>query len=133
LGLTNAVREGARFGASADASSTTWTDDVIARVRSTQFDDHGSVPATAVCVQLYKQGSGPVSGKAACDQGNGSVAPALAIPNVSATPAVPSDIPADTCVVRVVAARNFNINAVMVPVFHGTIVRGSVARYEKDC
>src|ERR1051325_6492496 len=36
LGLTNAVREGARFGASSDASpamAAQWADDVIARVR----------------------------------------------------------------------------------------------------
>ncbi len=59
LGVTNAVREGARFGATADASvvPSTWTTDVIARVRDTQFDDFGSPPHTAVCVQLIKNGA----------------------------------------------------------------------------
>lgn len=50
LGVTNAVREGARFGATADATSTTWAADVISRVRATQFDDPAA--ETAVCAQL---------------------------------------------------------------------------------
>ena len=39
IGLTNAVREGARFGATGDIASATWSPDVIDRVRETQFDD----------------------------------------------------------------------------------------------
>ncbi len=40
-------------------------------------------------------------------------------------------MPTDVCVVRVIAARNFTINAVLLPVYNGTIMRGSVARYER--
>lgn len=128
LGLTNAVREGARFGASADAVSSSWAADVIARVRATQFDDAASTPETSVCVQLYKQGTGVV--KSACDQAGG---PALAISDASSVPQVPAGLPTDTCVVRVVAARAYQITIVFAPIPAGTAVRGSVARYEREC
>jgi Flp pilus assembly protein TadG len=131
IGVTNAVREAARFGASADASSASWASDVIARVRATQFDDLSATPETAVCVQLYNQGSGPV--QSSCDQGDGSVSPALTIADTASVPKVPAYIPSGTCVVRVVAARNFTIITGMAPMFESTAVRGSVARYEKDC
>lgn len=128
LGLTNAVREGARFGASSDAVSSSWASDVISRVRATQFDDTASTPETSVCVQLYKQGTGAV--RSACDQAGG---PALAIASASSAPQVPAGLPADTCVVRVVAARAFTITIVFAPIPAGTAVRGSVARYEREC
>jgi Flp pilus assembly protein TadG len=132
IGVTNAVREGARFGASADDTAS-WPADVLSRVRATQFDDSGTPPETAVCVQLYKQGTGPVSGMSDCEQGDGSVSPALAISSNPATPPkVPSGVPTDTCVVRVLAARNFTINAILAS-WDQTAVRGSVARYEGEC
>ena len=53
IGVTNAVREGARFAATADASvPATWSSDVISRVRATQFDDPSL--DTEICVQLWK-------------------------------------------------------------------------------
>ena len=39
IGVTNAVREGSRFGATADATLATWASDVIAKTRTSQFDD----------------------------------------------------------------------------------------------
>lgn len=128
LGVTNAVREGARFGATADATSATWAQDVISRVRATQFDDPTS--ETAVCAQLvkYTLAGGPSQTKVSCNQANG---PALSMPGFNAYPAVPAGLPDQACVVRVVAAREFQINIVVVPVWNGTIVRGAVARYER--
>lgn len=128
LGVTNAVREGARFGATANASTGDWAGDVIARVRATQFDDSTSSPATAICVQLVK---GSASVRSSCNQGNGSVQPALGMPPLTAYPSVPAGLPATVCVVRVVAARNYTINAVFAR-WDRTMMRGSVARYERD-
>jgi Flp pilus assembly protein TadG len=122
LGVTNAVREGARFGASSDTSAS-WPTDVIARVRQTQFDDPSS--ETSVCVEFFNSGVKD-STKSDCDAAGG---PGVSASDLSAYP-IPTGT---TCVVRVVAARKFTINAVMVPLYSGTMVRGSVARYERDC
>jgi len=136
IGLSNAVREGARFGATdhpggaslpfTGAEWDTWANDTIARVRGTQFDD--SSGATAVCVDMYKVGSGPIGASAKCHQGNGSVSPPL---DATKAPAVStSQIAADTCVVRVWSARPFEINLVVAPIQAGYIRRSSVTRYE---
>ena len=130
IGVTNAVREGARFGATADASSSSWLADVRARVRATQFDDTTSdtTSTTAVCVQLVRQGSPNVAVKESCVSAAG---PSLTMPALTAFPAVPAGLPPESCVVRVIAAREFQINIAVVPVWTGTLVRGSVARYER--
>lgn len=131
IGLANAVREGSRFGATADAASDDWAADVISRVRTTQFDDSSTPPDTAVCVQLYKQGSGPVANRSECEAGDPSL-PALSMPTSNKFPAVPATIDAGQCVVRVIAARPFSINIVIAPIYNGVAVKGAVARYERD-
>lgn len=135
IGLSNAVREGSRFGATNhpggaimpydNAQWTTWATDTIARVRGTQFDDPGN--STAVCVDMYKAGTGTVAGSQLCHQGNGQVQPAL---DATAAPTVASDIAAGTCVVRVWSARPFEVNLVVAPVKAGLVRRSSVNRYE---
>jgi hypothetical protein len=139
IGLSNAVREGARFGATAHPGSaklpftnaqwTQWGTDTINRVRGTQFDDAiDSTSSTAVCVDMYKVGTGTLSGSALCSQGNGAVQPALA---AAQAPAVSTgNIASGTCVVRVWAARNFDINLVVAPITAGRLIRSSVTRYE---
>lgn len=120
IGATNAVREGSRFGATADAASSSWVGDVTLRVRGTQFDDPSS--ETAVCVQLWKAGTGQVKG--GC---TGS----LTMPADTAYPKVPTSLVAGTCVVRVVASRPYTINAVFTQ-WDNNMVKGAVARYERD-
>jgi Flp pilus assembly protein TadG len=130
LGVTNAVREGARFGATTDATvPATWATNVISRVRYTQFDD--SINDTAICVQLYQSGTGPVPNTTKCDQGNGSVSPTLAMPpDTDPKHGIPAGLTTNQCVVRVIAARNFDISYVL-----GRVTRASVsyavARYER--
>jgi len=122
IGVTNAVREGSRFGATADSTQSTWVSDVLARTRDTQFDDPAQ--QTAVCVQLYKQGTGMV--KQGCVVG----ATTLTMPASDQYPAVPDGLTTGTCVVRVIAARPYSINAVVAS-WDRTMLRGSVARYER--
>ena len=132
IGVQNAVREGARFGATGDVTSLTWTNDVIARVRSTQFDDGTTAAAsgTSVCVQLFKAPSTVVKWECSIGQKNG---PTLAPPATStADPAVPDGLAPGTCVVRVLAARKFEINGGIAQ-WGGTIERGSTAMYERTC
>jgi len=132
IGVQNAVREGARFGATADATQSTWADDVITRVRSSQFDDGANAvtSGTSVCVQLFKAPDTVV--KSACSTG-GSNAPALTAPASStSSPAVPANLQSGSCVVRVIASRRFVLN-VVVKTWSGTIIRAATAAYERVC
>jgi Flp pilus assembly protein TadG len=126
LGITNAVREGARFGAIAETTTGTWPGDVAARVRDTQFDDaKDSTSETSICVEFYRNGSLD-SGLSACNDASG--------PMVSSTDLAKFPVPSVSsgCVVRVVATRNFTISAPpLVPPMTRKMVRGSVARYER--
>ncbi len=126
---TNAVREGSRFGATADASSAvaaTWATATITRVQDTLFDGTGG-PST-VCVQLWKVGTGEVANTGKCTSTTGG--PALTRPTTAAEdPAVPANT-AGTCVVRVLAARPFTID-VGVARWEETMVMSSVAHYER--
>ena len=128
-GLANAVREGSRFGASADASSAVaaqWATDVVSQVRATQFDDPAEL--TTVCVQLWKIGTGAVAGTGTCVTPTGG--PTLVLPaTASAEPAVPSG-PDGSCVVRVIAARRFTINIALAS-WNDVTVSQSIARYER--
>ena len=130
ISLTDAVREGARFGATGDATvPPTWAGDVIARVRTSQIDDPAQT--SAVCVQLWKGSA--LTGTAVtslCDQGTfGSPALSVADPSF---PNVPSGVAAGTCVVRVLAAREFEIILAPFPSINGTMTRAAVARYERS-
>ncbi len=129
LGLTNAVREGARFGAISDASPATasqWADDVIARVRQTQFDDPSA--ESQVCVQLWKVGTGAVANTGKCSSTGGAAY--ISLPTTAAqAPAVPTNA-SGTCVVRVLAARPFQI-FVGVTSWDSVRVTGSIERYER--
>lgn len=125
IGVTNAVREGGRFGATTDGLALSWSNDVISRVRATQFDDPGA--QTGVCVQLWRKGYGQLAG--ACDSGSVS---GLSLPtNETQSPAVPASVPTGACVVRIVAGRNFTINIGLASWTRVTR-SDSVARYERE-
>lgn len=131
IGVQNAVREGARFAATTDSTSVTWADDVVGQVRRTQFDDGTTAASssTSVCVQLLKTPATVV--KETCSTG-GMSGPALSMPPTTQHPAVPAGLAAGTCVVRVLAARHFEINVALAG-WTGTIQRGATARYERTC
>lgn len=126
IGLTNAVREGARFGATADATNgNQWAADVIARVRATQFDDPSN--EATVCAQLWiKGGTTPTAG--ACNVGDAPVS----VLNAGSVPPILSSasLPANACIVRVMAARNFSINIGLAN-WDRVNASSSVARYER--
>ena len=130
IGVTNAVREGARFGATADATSASWADDVISRVRATQFDDSASATnsTTAVCVRLVKAPSTPST---LTGQTSGcSVTSNTPTLSLTSAPAI-TGIASGTCVVEVWAARDYQISVVVAPAWNGTAVRTSIAKYER--
>lgn len=135
IGVTNAVREGSRFGATTDACGATppactggnaWATSVMQRVRDTQFDDPST--QTRVCVQLVRVtavgATAPVVGFQ-CSSGGVST---LTASNLPAVPATTTTV--GTCFVQVVAARPFTIN-VAIQKWDRTLVRTSIARYER--
>jgi Flp pilus assembly protein TadG len=132
IGVQNAVREGARFGATGDVTQVSWTSDVIARVRDTQFDDSTTAAgsSTSVCVQLFKAPA--TVSKWECSIGQNGGPPLTAPATAAADPAVPANLATGVCVVRVLAARKFEINGGLAS-WSGTIVRGSTSMYERTC
>jgi Flp pilus assembly protein TadG len=125
IGLTNAVREGARFGATADITSAGWATAVISRTRATQFDDgaDAATSSTSVCVELRGSTSiGPV-----CDPGTQGTPATAVFGGTAPTP------PAGECIVVVYAARYFEIITGLSSPLDGDIQKWSVARYEGPC
>lgn len=123
LGLTNGVREGARFAATTKypAATGNWANDVLTRTRQLQFDDPSS--ETKICVDLYKQGTGFL-----VQQCNGvSTTPAASPPVLT----VPAGTATGSCLVRVWAARPFSVNTVIVNFSGKLMSRQSVAVYER--
>lgn len=121
VAATNAVREGARFGATADAATApaTWAANVVDRTQDSQFDDPNG--ETYVCVQLLRLPSTQVV--EAC---GGTPPPATV---VVPYPPAPTGV-SGACVVRVRAARPYTINAVFNQ-WDDWMVDGAVARYER--
>jgi Flp pilus assembly protein TadG len=132
IGVQDAVREGARFGATADAASPTWADDVISQVRATQFDDGVTAAAsgTSVCVQLFKAPA--TVSRYQCSIGGRNGPPLTMSSSGSLTPAVPTTLATGACVVRVLAARRFTIDIVLTK-WSGTLARSSTSAYERTC
>jgi Flp pilus assembly protein TadG len=120
IGLTNAVREGARFGATTQQSGT-WADDVVTRTRAMQFDDHASPPDTLVCAELREVGVGAAirtSGSCTGDR---------------EAPVTPAGFQSGDCFVWVAGSRDYSILLGVFPQLDGTTTRTSAARYEREC
>lgn len=117
IGVTNAVREGARFAATTDMASGNWASTSLERIRETQLDDQNEV--TTVCVQLVGATSvGPV-----CDDG---------IPSQgSFEGTIPSA--GEGCVVLVWARRDFHVEMGVFGEIDGVIHREAASRYEREC
>lgn len=129
IGLSNAVREGSRFGA-VRVSDAGWSDDVIARTRELQFDDPGVT--TTVCSKMLKNHAAEGTAPAAPTQ---VIHPPTCSPSgggtIALVPAAPK-VEGQKCVVLVWAERPFQIEALVVS-WDRTMVRQSVARYERSC
>lgn len=133
IGLTNAVREGARFGATGDpgdpAAWADWADDVIDRTRETQFDDGATAAdsTTTVCVEII--GATATIFGPRCSTAGIKPPPAPSFPT-SATVPTPG---VGECIVKVWAARHFEITLGVFDPVEGDMLRYSVARYEREC
>ena len=129
IGLTNAVREGARFGATGDIASVDLVDRrdrPRARDPVRRRDDRPRTSTTTVCVQVI--GATPVA--ATCSTAGVNPPPAPVFPVADA------DLPAlgaGECLVKVWASRHFEITLGVAEAKEGDMLRYSVARYERDC
>ena len=117
IATTNAVREGARFGATLEYDAD-WSTKVQSRTAELAF---GDLNTSDVCVQLVEVGV---------------TIPVAAAPSscgLSGTaPATPAGQPNGTCVVKVWAERPATIN-IVVTTWDITISRGAAALYERTC
>lgn len=117
IATTNAVREGARFGATLEYDPD-WGTKVQSRTAEVSF---GDLTASDVCVQLVEVGV---------------AAPVAAAPTacglVASAPATPAGQPNGTCVVKVWAERPTTIN-IVVATWDITTSRGAAALYERAC
>ncbi len=91
LSATNAVREGARYGAAADVSSTGWATSVRDRVKQVYFNAGATVPTDAqICVRLV--------------QADGTTATQAIGSNCGSAPSLPSGMATGSCAVAGVDA-----------------------------
>lgn len=119
IAVTNAVREGARYGAAADATSgATWASSVKARVEQVYADSESTLSDAQVCVKLVDSSNITLASSigASCGSPPGSWPPATALAPGS-------------CAVEVWAAKPRVIQLLVFPDMHATISANSLAYY----
>lgn len=115
LSATNAVREAARYGASADASSTSWATSVRDRVKQVYFNAGTTVSDDQICVKLVQPGGA-------------TVASAMGA-NCGTPPTAPTTMAAGSCAVLVWVRRPATIRLIVAPDLRFNIGAESVAFY----
>lgn len=117
LSATNAVREGARYGAAADISQVGWATSVRDRVKAVYFNAGVTVTDAQICVKLV-QASGVVS-----NQFSGA--------SCGAAPTAPTSMSTGSCAVVVWMERPQSISLFVLPDLDFNIHAASVAYYAR--
>lgn len=124
LAITNAVREGSRFGASSvyvQASPlpviqpSDWVTSVQTRVRDTYFNSGSSINASDVCVQLLTD--------------TGTVLTPAVPAGCGTAPGQPSNMASGSCAVKVWIRKPASITLVVAPTLNFNIGASSVSYY----
>lgn len=115
LSATNAVREGARYGASADASNSAWATSVRDRVKQVYFNAGATVTDDQICVKLVQPGGVVVTSVLGANCGTG--------------PTIPTNMSAGSCAVLVWVKRPATIKLAVVPDLNFDIGAESVSYY----
>lgn len=115
LSATNAVREGARYGASADASSSAWATSVRDRIKQVYFNAGSTVSDDQICVKLVQPDGTPVTSYLGANCGTG--------------PSLPSNMAVGSCAVLVWVQRPETIKLAVVPDLNFNMSAKSVAFY----
>jgi len=117
LSATNAVREGARYGAAADISQTGWSTSVRERVKQVYFNAGVTVPDNEICVKLVQAG--------------GTETNQLLGANCGASPVSPTNMSTGSCAVVVWMERPQSISLLVLPDLNFDIRAESVAFYAR--
>jgi Flp pilus assembly protein TadG len=118
VSLTNAAREGARYGAAADITSSSWAASVQTRVQEVYFNAAGVKPTDdQICVQLVK-----ADGTVYASDGGTSCGTA---------PAMPSTMTTGSCAVRVWMSKPHTVELAIVPNVHVTLKAESISYYAR--
>ena len=115
LSATNAVREGARYGAAADVSSSTWATSVRDRVKQVYFNAGVTVTDAQICVRLV--------------QADGTTAAETLGADCGTAPSLPSGMATGSCAVLVWMQRPESIDLIVAPSLRFQIGASSVAYY----
>jgi Flp pilus assembly protein TadG len=118
LSATNAAREAARYGAAADASSTSWATSVRDRVVQTYFNAGETITDAQICVQLRQAGST-------------TPAREWAGASCGTAPPLPTGMAPGSCAVLVWMTRPQTIQLLVVPPLNFNIKAESVAYYSR--
>jgi Flp pilus assembly protein TadG len=119
LSATNAVREGARYGAASDIAASTWTQSVKDRVKQVYFNAGAAAPTDdQICVRLIKS--------------DGSTYVESTSTSCGAAPTAPATMAAGSCAVMVWMQRPAKITLLLVPALNLTVRGDSVAFYGRE-
>lgn len=119
ISLSNAAREGARYGAAADISSSSWATSVQSRIQEVYFNAGDSAPTdNQICVQLQTW-SGTAWSVYRSDSGTGC----------GTAPSLPSSPQTGSCAVLVWVSKPRTVELAVVPAVHVTLHAESVAFY----
>ena len=121
LSITNAVREGARYGAAVDYTVDNWATSVRDRVKQVYFNDVDNHPLTdaQICVKLVNSSGTTVSGSYTSWTGA----------NCGSAPSAPSGMASGSCAVVVWVRKPRSIELVVAPDLDLTLGANSVAYY----
>jgi hypothetical protein len=115
LSATNAVREGARYGAATDITTGSWATSVRSRIKQVYFNAGVTVTDDQICVRLV--------------QASGTTYSQVIGANCGAAPAVPSNMASGSCAVLVWMSRPERIRLVIVPDLNFDVGAEAVAYY----
>jgi len=118
VALNNAAREGARYGAAADITSSSWATDVRDRVKQVYFNSNGTQPTDAdICVRLVTAAGATLASYTGSSCGT--------------APAAPTTMNAGSCAVLVWMEEPDSISTGLMPAMHPTLHAQSVAYYQQ--
>lgn len=119
LAVTNAVREGARYGAAADITSSGWATSVRDRVKQVYFNANGTQPTNnEICVKLVTAAGATLASYSGSSCGT--------------APSVPSSMTAGSCAVMVWMQQPQTIQLAVFPSLHPTIGGKAVAYFQQS-
>jgi hypothetical protein len=114
LSVTNAVREGARYGSAIDYTSSGWATSVRDRVKQVYYNKGGNLTDAEICVRLVDSGGTVLASEIGSDCGGAPATPTMA---------------AGSCAVIVWVRKERKIELVVFPTMHFDIGAKSVSYY----